>query len=500
MKRSLLMLGLSVLAASCGRDPTDDDAQTLLTVDPALTLSTFFGGDVGLAVGYDCDTVSGPVSATARGVVLATSATPDIVLFNGDTPRFLLTIPESRIGELDTADDFGNPAVIPITISADCDGRPSISRPYAITYIRAQNSGVAPAGVDRLWSSDAANEILACDGFDLVRYGLQSLTDRTAPVELARYEVGFACTLGELRGDVGGRRYFTTDRGGIAAIDPGPTVVWHRSLIFEAVSAAADQDPIVIQSQANVRQVVVLDRLTGADKVGPLALAYNPLNALTRDPSGNIIVLTYDRVGVESLYYLERFDSAGVSLGAPIFVARYGRTENNQQDVPIADFSFDGTRLYFNGNDGTDLLTQWIASIPTAGGTPTQLTAAGINHVLGEAYGRLLVASDDYFQWIDPASGGELSSTFAPDSGINFLRLRVEADGRTVMLADQSGSNAAGFYVFDADGTSIARVHADDTAFSWLASGPDGGSIVVVVDPTGNEVHDLGPASGFFAP
>ncbi|MBC7793874.1 MAG: hypothetical protein H7Z43_09205 [Clostridia bacterium] len=511
----LVSIVLAVLAVGCSRDPTANDAKKLLTVDQDLTLSTFFGGDVGLAVGYDCQTIGGPVTATSRGVVLASIAMPEPIQFGGNL-RFLVSIPAAKFADT----SFGNPTVVPVTIGADCDGRPAISNPYTVTYVRPSHSGVAPSGVSRVWSSDAENEILACDGASLVRYSLSPLDgDLTPPVEIERLELGFACTLGELRGDVGGRRYFVVDRGGIAAIDPGPALAWVAppALLFYGLSARTDEDPILVYQDPGSpsKQVVVLSKTDGSTILGPLPLQANPYDAtppnsvptgaVARSADGSISVLTFARQGVENIYFIERFDTAGAAIGTPVQVVRYGRQADGQStDLPYAEFSYDGSRLYFSNNDGTDLLAKWVASIALADGRVTRLTTLdsggnGYRDVIGEAYGRLLVASEQNFIWLDTMTGDPLSSSFAPDSARRFYRLRVESDGSTVMLADTTGTGSGGFYVFDSNGLSLVRINGDDTSFSWLAGGPGGGSLIVVADPTGNEVHDLGPAASFVA-
>jgi hypothetical protein len=505
MKRLALVL-LSAIAFACGRDPTEDDAKKLLTVDPDLSLSTFFGGDVGLAVSYQCKTVAGPITATARGNVLATLATPEIIAFDSGN-RFLINIPASAF---DTT-DFGNPTVVPITIAAECDGRPVISQPYTVTYVHPLHSGLAPAGVTRVFASDLPNEILACSGTDLVRYSLQPLdASLTPPTEIERFPVGFACTLAEMRGDVGGRRYLTVDNSGIAAVDPGPSVAWFRTdILFSALSAPADTDPVVSYKQNVIvndvssvqRYVSTLSKDDGHTVIGPLPLVNLPLGSVTREASGNINVLTSTQDGVETTYWVERFTSAGASVEAPARVVTYGRKDDGTADRPYAEFSFDGTRLFFSDNDGTDLLTKYVASFAVADHSIKRLTTLtdgnGYHYVLGEAYGRLLVASDDAFIWLDPVSGAELSQAFSPDSGNVFYRLRVGPDGSTAMIGDPTGNSGVGFYVFDAQGAPLVRIHNDDTSFSWLTGGPDGGVLLVVADPTGNEVHDLGRASTF---
>lgn len=502
MKRVVLAGLVSALAVACGRDPAEDDAKKLLTVDPDLTLSTFFGGDVGLAVAYDCDVVAGPVTATARGVTLATVATPNILQFESGN-RFLVTIPAAQFDN----PSFGNPSVVPITIAADCDGRPVISQPYAVTYVHPVRSGLAPAGANRVWSADVANEILACSGTELVRYNLEPLASPAVPpTRIESYPVGFACTLGEMRGDVGGRRYFTVDNGGIAAIDVGPGVIWSRSdILFEGIAATADADPVVSYRTAGsgTTQVRVLDAATGVGLTDdPLPLVNSALGPVARDASGTVLVLTRSISGVESTYWVERFDATGVVIGEPLRVARYGREESSNPDLPTAEFSFDGTKLYFSGNnDGDDLVTQWVSQFTIADATVQQLTtaASGYRSVLGEAYGRLLVASEDNLIWVDPATASLASQPFSPDSGRRFFRLRVGPDGSTTILGDPAGNTGTGFYVFAADGTVLARIHDNDTSFGWLTGGPDGGTLLVVLDPSGNEVHDLGPASGFVA-
>jgi hypothetical protein len=239
--------------------------------------------------------------------------------------------------------------------------------------------------------------------------------------------------------------------------------------------------------------VTLVDRDTGLDASPVLPLVHKALGAVSRDAvTGDIAVLTADKQVVENVYYIELFDIAGTALRAPVEAARY------PSGTPYAEFSFDGSRLYAVADDG--LQNRWIQSVRVVDGLVTQLTqpSDGWHFVVGEAYFRLIVASDDGFVWLDPADGTVASRPFAPDSGSDFYRLRVEPDGSSIMLADPNGAaSAAGFYVFAPDGSDVIRLHGGDQSYGWMAQSWDGGSLVSVTDIGLSDIQVLPTRQGF---
>lgn len=469
MKRLLVgALLLSAIVACSGGN--EDDTRVALVIDPDLSLESALGGDVGIAIGFDdCDELTGPATAEADGTVLATVEVPEPLIF-GTGKRFLINIPGAAF---DTR-KFGLPADVPLVARAICDGVEVRSEVFNLRYVPTTSSFTLKVDVDRFWPAEQPGEILSCENTRLVRSNAESPLLSDADVE-------FACPLAELRGDPGERRYLVLDNGAIAAIDPGPIVAWTRQTVgsdfflFDAALTNATQDLVVQyrEALAGTVYVVVIDRNTGQNTTEIFPVVHKAIGTPTRDASGAISVLTWNRDGVELVYYIETFDENGQSLRLPIEAVRYS------SESPYAEFSYDGSKLYVTATDG--LGSHWIEAVNTASGEHTRLTepSAPWVEVLGEIYFRLLVGSPDGFIWLDTETGAPLSQPFAPDSGGSFLRLRVELDGSVVMLADPVGANAAnGFYVFAPDGTDVIRLHGTEQQYTWLAQGWDNGSLV----------------------
>jgi hypothetical protein len=481
-----------VLAAmaiwSCGGSSDLNEPQ-LLTVDPMLSLQGVLGGDFALAVAFDtCATLTGPATAEANGVVLGSLDTPEVLVF-GVGKRFLITVTGTAIDQ----QRYGVPANVPIVVHAVCDGKRSRSNTYTVEYVPVLSTIVAPTTVPRFWPADSAGEILGCSGNSLVHYDASGNQIGDA------LNLGFACALGEMHGDVGGRRFLTVNSDGIAAIDPGPVLLWTRhsnTFLFLGMWASPTEDIVVVYrtspvSFGSTAFVALVDRNTGLDKFPAIVTTYKTLPPVTRNPDGNIGVLTWNKEGVENVYYTEFYDTTGAALRGPLQVASYpsGMT-------PYAEFSFDGTRIYASGTDGGAGF--WIQMSTLVEGTLTQLTGPsdGWKNVVGEAFGRLLVSSDDHFVWLAPDTASVDSSPFAPDSGNSFFRVRVEADGSTIMLADpNSNAGADGFYVFAPDGADVIRLHQNQH-FSWLTESVGGGSLIGIQDGSG-DIQEVTSGHGF---
>lgn len=466
MKRALAMVAL--LAGVACKDE-GEALPTKLSVDPELTLAVSLGGDVGLAVDVDaCERIQGPATATADGQVIATLDSPEPLVFASGT-RFIINLPAAEL------ERFAAPARLSIVIEAVCDGERVAGTPYELTYLKTSGNIGLPTGVTRFWPSETSGELLACTGTRLQRYDASG-----APA--SSIDLGFSCSLGELRGLPGERRYFTVDRGGMAAIDPGPTLVWSRHtpngpftpeqrFVFESSWTRPDRH-IVVQYRevdAGPRFTVLVDRDTGLNLSPAMPLTYGALGPVSRDADGNISVLTRDQELLENVYYLEMFTPEGVAVRPPVQTSRY------PNGLPNAEFSYDGDRLYVTADDGEQ--NRWIQAVRVSDGTVTQLTqpSDGFTTVIAEAYFRVLVASADHFAWVDRDGGGLVSSPFAPDDGIQISRLRVEPDGTAVMLAQ------GGFYMFSPDGSDFVRLHADQQ-YGWLTESWTGGSLVSVND------------------
>ncbi len=448
-------------------------------------------------MGFDgCSQIAGPATVEADKVVLATLDAPEALVF-GNGKRFVITVNGSSI---DTK-KFGVPAQVPLVVHAVCDGKHVISDTYTVEYVPVLSTIVAPTAVTRFWPADNDGEILACNGDSLVHY------DAAGNQIGAALALGFSCTLAEMQGDVGGRRFLTVPSDGMAAIDPGPALVWTRSgsasqFLFEGMWPSATED-IVVEYRttdpenpgATVAVVALVDRDTGADKFPAITTTYKALSPVTRDAGGNIGVLTHNLEGVETVYYTEYYDSSGAKLRDPVQVSSYAQSTGN----PYAEFSFDGSVIYVSATDGG--AGNWVQMSALADGTITELTGHGDgwSNVVGGAFGRLLVASDTQFIWVDPSAQTYDGIAFTTDSGTSgFFRLRVEADGSTVMLGDpNSNSGADGFYGFDPQGNDIIRLHGGGS-FSWLTESDGGGSLVGLQDGSG-DIQEIASAAAFKA-
>ncbi|MEO1174695.1 MAG: hypothetical protein AAFX94_21985, partial [Myxococcota bacterium] len=224
-----------------------------------------------------------------------------------------------------------------------------------------------------------------------------------------------------------------------------------------------------------------------ADLFGPVAPTSGRvfLDAVTRTSNDDVLVLEAERIDSPAslTYYVRRFDSALEDVSTTQ-VVRYDYAASSDR----APFSFDGGTLFFK-DAPVDAETARIGAFDTETLDVRFLTTFDDpwQSPLGDAFGRLLVASDDAFVWLDPADGATRSEVFAPMSGRNFRRLRVEPDGSLIMLADPTSSAAQGLYIFRPDGSAVMRFLASQAAFGWLVTGWQDTSLFSYF----NEIHAL---------
>ncbi|HSI03744.1 MAG TPA: hypothetical protein VLC93_04680, partial [Myxococcota bacterium] len=163
MKRAGIILAL-LAGSACGEN--EDELRTALSVDPDLSLASSLGGNVGLAVDIDdCSRIQGPATAEAEGRLLATVEAPEPLTFAGGS-RFIISIPPSAL----TAEAFGLPVAVEITVEAVCDGERVKSAPYRLTYVPTLRGFPTAPGVTRFWPSDVDGELLSCEGTALQRH------------------------------------------------------------------------------------------------------------------------------------------------------------------------------------------------------------------------------------------------------------------------------------------------------------------------------------------
>lgn len=414
--------------------------------------------------------------AYADGVEVARAETvePLLIADTGDARlRFTTTIPGAEL----SPSRFGLPARFELRLEVGCGAERVRSPGFAMEYVPTTAAIAPPVQPRRFWASDVPGDLLVCQGSDLVLVS-------AGTTESGRFALGFPCAEAELKGELGGRRYLVADEAGVAAIDPGPALGWSRPLPLDAVWTDAERDPVVHWQAGGADVVMVLDFASGADAVGPLPVTHRP-RAIARNAANEILVLGSQRdLAAPSLtYVVERFDESGAGLGS-VLAAHYAWAAPSY----LAEFSFDGAGLFVTAAP-TGEGQRWIERVDPLTGERVALTTSSApwRFALGEAWGRLLVASDTQLVWLDPRTGAALSAAFAPDSGNGFLRLRVEPDGSVIMLADATGPMAQGLYVFAPDGATVMRFTSPAAVFRWLTTDWLGGSLIGYFD----EVHAL---------
>ncbi len=489
---ALLLSGLLsqiALLSGCGDDEESTDPRA--EIDTLLTVTDLVGGDFTVATAIEnCSgTPPAAVRAGATTLVSTPAIEPVTVLqsdgggelqASDDRARFFVTIPSSA---LDPA-VYGLPVRAELVVEVACPEGPVESEPVSIQYVPTDVVVAPPQRPNRFWASDVPGDLLVCSDSSLV-----VLEGGTS--EIDRLNLGFPCTLAEVDGVIGERRYVWGTRFGIAALDPGPSLTWTRSLLLTALWSDGTRDPIVLRTEGagtGTRRLYVLDAATGADLVGPVdpTAGRSFLDAVARAENGDILVLESETTTdpASLTYYVRRLDSAGNDI-----ITREAARYNYEAERDIASFSFDGSTLFYkDAPDDAD--TFRIAAIDTLSGAIRLLTTFGDpwRFPLGDAFDRLLVASENEFLWLDPDTGDSLSSAFGSDGG-NTLRFRTEADGSVVMLADSTANAAQGLYVFEPDGTSVMRFTSSRANFTWLAVGWEGTTLFSYF----NEVHLLPP-------
>ncbi len=448
-----------------------------IEVDYLRTPSAVIGGDpVVTLVLAQCD-ASPPARVLAGELVLlevAALATFTITDERGEEPAATygrntafaqLALPAATLEPA----LFGLPVEVALEVEVVCRGRTLRSPPFPLLYVPTAGSIAPPFNPLRFWADETPGALLACNNTTLVRF-----VDGETPAE--QLDVGFPCSVAQLSERSGGRRYLDGESVGIAAIDLGPILAWSRPMLLVDSWTDPLRDPVVLRREGETTELLVLDRATGADKLGPLQPTHEPLGPLAVDPRGDILVLETELTSTPDsrTYWVQRLSPTGVDLGLTL-VAFYDWRAPSY----IAEFSQSGEHIYVAAAT-EDQAEAWIEKIDLVTGGTLWSTdpAAGWRYPLGESAGRLIVAAEEEFVWLDPDSGAELSQPFAPDSGKAFVRGVVEEDGSVVMLADPAGGLAQGLYVFAPDGTSVLRLHPSAAIFRWLAPAWGSGTLV----------------------
>ncbi|MBI5509094.1 MAG: hypothetical protein HY903_10095 [Deltaproteobacteria bacterium] len=480
-------LGLVVLIAGCSSDAPPKVAA--LEVDHLMTVSLQLGGDLLVTGRLDHCSPSPTTVAYADGLELArvdaaTLFTVDPVAGEAadGALRFQMAIAASALVPLADA----VPLAFDLELEAHCEGVWVRSPPYPMTYLPTLASLAPPFRPARFWAAELPGDLWVCEDSTLVLYRAGATPDLSLPL-------GFPCSATDMANGFGGRRYLHGAGVGLAALDADSTLAW--SLPFDLVEAELDswRDPVVLRDVANVTELVVLDRATGADKVGPLALPQSDLGPLARAPNDDILVLLARREDAPQAlaYSVWRLKADGTDLGL-LEVARY----NWHAPPYVAEFADDGAAIYIAAAPNDDL-TRFISKVDTTTGAVLWSTPpeAGWLYPLGEARGRAIVASDAAFVWLDPQTGAPVSAPFAPDSKNSFLRALAEEDGSIVMLADDTSGIAQGLYLFGPDGHSTLRLHPGAALFRFMTPGWGEGTLVSFF----NEVHWIYGRAGYDA-
>ncbi len=452
-----------------------------VSIDPFLTRQTVLGGDVAIAaVVTECSLIDEVIVSAKDIIILSVQNVQAVaVSFGGNEVRntFALQIPASAL----PPNVFGIPVVAPMVLEINCAGKTARSEPWAITYLPTAVAVVPAFNPQIFWAATKPGDILGCQGTALVNY-------KNGITERRRVDLTFPCVVGDLRGQLGGRRYFGTRRGGLAAIDPGPVLVWTKTMDLAHWEGNATDDPMVLYDDDNGRHFVVFDRDTGATTVGPYdfnAVAGVVLTRPVRLANGDFLFLRSTRPkSLDTLTYsVQRLDSAGVEVSS-IQVAYYPFRAISY----VAEFSSNGEALYVT--KATDADTRWLAKIDTTTGDVIwelkPEDEARIYIPMGEAQGRVLATSDEGFYWLSADKGDILTPRFGPASGKSFLRAVIEADQSVVMIADEQAVGAEGLYIFDPDGREVVAMRGG-LFLRWLVNGWEGGPLLSNYD----ELHEL---------
>jgi hypothetical protein len=451
-------------------------------VDPLLTVAVQIGGDPLVTGRVSLCPGTPPAVAYADG---AEVARVDAVTFftrtpaDGEAPEPGLLFQMSLAAEALAPNVYGLPATFDLELEIRCGDAWVRSPPFAMIYLPTLASMVPPFRSARFWpASSAVGDFLVCEDTALVLY-------QGGVTPIRTMEVGFACAVSDLSEGAGDRRYLRGESVGIAAIDGDDTLAWSRPSLIVETKVDATRDPVVLREEFGVTVLAVLDRATGADRVGPIDLTRVPLGPLARTESGDILVLESERTAAPDglTYYVQRLSPDGADLGSIVVATYMWRAPSY-----VAEFTIAGDALFVAAAPDGDL-ARWIEKIDTTAGSLLWATAPTDpwRYPLGDAYGRALVASDSGFAWLDLTTGAPASQAFAPDSGNSFLRAYVETDGSLVMLADDTGGIAQGLYLFAPNGAATVRFRPGAALFRWLAPGWGTGTVVSFF----NEVHWL---------
>lgn len=427
------------------------------------------------------------------GVTLAADDTSSDSELEGSSV-FQVVIPSAELSPA----DFGLPPAFDVEIEVRCDGIWVRSPPFPMVYLPVQES-LAPAyDLGRFWPSDEEGDLLVCDDTVLTLY--EAGVEATETLDL-----GFPCSAADMALDLGGRRYLVGISAGIAAIDPGPTLVWARPMLLQDWWLKADQDPVVVRQAGGSPEIVVLERASGDDRVGPVAppgempfrpeRATWPTGAVAMEAGGGVLFLEASRTSSPpSLTYTLHRMAPDLSEVNAIQVQQYAWQIPSGEAVFIYDD--DASHLYVSAAPDADG-NRWVERIELVAGTASWATdpAGGWRYPLGDAFGGTLVASDQEFAWLDPTDGSETSARFAPDSGNRFLRALVEPDRSVVMLGDPAGGVAQGLYLFAPDGTSTVRFHPGAAILRWVAPGWNNGALISYF----TELHWIHSRAGYEA-
>lgn len=468
----------ALLAFGCGND---DKSALRASIDENLTLVDSVGRPpIVVVVVENCDPPL-KLEIVAGDASLFVESDAELLRFDG------ASAPDGElraVAELDKLDParYGLPATARVSARVDCKNGSVSTSTTELRFVPTADIVVPPAHPDRFWASDVTGDLLLCrdSELDVLVGGLE--VTRSLDLE-------FPCALAEVEGSPGERRYLWSPRSGIAALNADATLAWTRPGLVEAIWSDPIRDPLILLDDISTgRRLFAVSRADGRDTVGPLAPTEGRtfLNALARAPDDTILVLESARENSPPslTYYVRRIDGAtGVDIDE-IEAVRY--PWNAPPD--LASFSHDGTKIFVKAADNATADPRIEAvDLQTAARTALTTSNDPWRFPLGEVFGRLLVASEDAFRWLDPNTGAFLSEPFSPDSGNSFFRLRVESDGSIAMLADPSTSVARGLYIFDPSGASTLRFTSARVSFGWLTAGWDDTSLISLFD----EVHIL---------
>lgn len=471
---------LTLLSAGCAKKPPASVFS--VQIDPVLTPVAVVGGDLSIGVLVTRCVVLDTLELRAGAVELAALETVETLPLGNDAKQesvVQVQVPRSVIDP----QLLGIPAEIKVVATASCGDRAAESDPYLVSYLPTV-AALVPAFNPRLfWAASTPGDILACAKANLAYY-------RGGTTETAQFELGFHCLSSELRGLAGERRYLGMHgaAGGLAAIDPGPILLWSKSFKLVSWRSGPADDPMVVYDDDDGRHFVVYDRQTGAEVVGPFALPNQDgvvRSRPTRTEAGEYLFIRSTRAvgGVSLTYYLDRYSAAGERLSVVKLVS-YDFLAKSY----FVAISRDASAVYLT--QAVDEVTTWLAKLDsTSGATLWRLGgegSLGIYRPVYEGEGRLLAASTEGFYWLSTATGAALTPRFGPASGEEFLVASVEQDESVVMIADSRGGVAQGLYIFAPDGRQVVGI-GGALVMRWLTSGWGDGPVL----SNFNELHTL---------